>query len=65
MAELKKLGFSDREPIVQTFANTFLDGKTRFLEVIWSYTLEPDNEKPGFLGSVRPRLAKKQFGELI
>ncbi|MEG4498690.1 hypothetical protein QUB05_16505 [Microcoleus sp. F10-C6] len=65
MAELKKLGLCDRQLIVQTFANTVLDGKTRFLEVIWSYTLEPDNQKPGFLGLVRPGLAKKQFGELI
>ena len=27
-----------------------MDAKTRFLDVIWSYTLERDNEKPDFFG---------------
>jgi len=38
-----------------------LDAKTRFLHVNWSYTLAPDNEKPGFFGRVRPGLTAKDI----
>ena len=38
-----------------------LDAQTRFLHVIWSYTLDPDNEKPGFFDRVRPGLTAKDI----
>jgi hypothetical protein len=35
--------------------NTVQDAKTRFLQAVWSSTLERDSEKPGFFG--KPAIA--------